>query len=72
MAAECSERIDGVAQVLMRLIADLEQRELLDGDRFCRGLRGTAALRRTDGLATSARTIGQIADQLDAARQARQ
>lgn len=70
---ELAERIDGVGRVLMALIADFERRELLDGERFCSGLRQAAETRRTvAGLETSAQVIEQIVGELDAVRSARQ
>lgn len=69
---EIAERVDGVARVVMALIADLERRELVDGARFCAGLREMAEGRRTAaGLETSARVIEQIAAELDGARDVR-
>lgn len=71
-AKEIAERVDGVARVVMALIADLERRELVDGARFCAGLREMAEGRRTvAGLATAARVIEQIAAELDEAREVR-
>lgn len=65
-------RIDGLARVLMHLIADLEMRESLDGNRFCRDLRQAAENRgRHPGLEASALAIKSIADELDAARDGR-
>ncbi len=65
-------RVDGLARVLMRLIADMEIRESLDGNRFCRDLRQYAdGRRRHPGLETSALAIKAIADELDEAREAR-
>ena len=69
---EMEGRIDGVARVLMALIADLEIRENLDGERFCQGLRRTAEGRgKHPGLETSARVMKTIADELDDARRNR-
>ena len=66
---ELSGRIDGVARVLMAVIADLEMQERLDGNRFCQRLR-----RYADGRSQyqehlkCVQVIRQIADELDAAR----
>ena len=69
---ELGGRIDGVARVLMALIADLEIRENLDGERFCHGLRQTAAGRgKHPGLEASARVMKAIADEIDDARRNR-
>lgn len=69
---ELAQRVDGVARVLMTLIADLEQREQLDGARLCRDLRQLADTRRTmAGLEVSAHVIEQIAEELDGARATR-
>lgn len=70
--ADLAGRIDGVGRVLAMLIADLEIRENLDGERFCRQLRGYAQGRaRHLGLDYSANLIGEIADEIDAARKNR-
>lgn len=70
---ELAARIDGVAWVLMSLIAQLEMDRRLDGDRFCDNLRNTAEGRgRFPGLERSAGMIRRIADDIDAARSARQ
>lgn len=71
---ELSGRIDGVARALMHLIADLEIREGLNGDRFCKKLRTVADQRSQHlGLSIQASTkvIREIADQLDDARAGR-
>ena len=69
---EMEGRIDGVSRVLMALIADLEIRESLDGERFCHGLRRTAEGRgKHPGLETSARVMKAIADEIDDARRNR-
>lgn len=64
---ELAGRIEGVARVLGALIADLEVREQLDGDRFGRGLR-----RMADGmpreLRIAARTVRALTDSIEAAR----
>jgi len=66
-------RIDGIGRVLVRLIADLEMREQLDGQRFCKGLHEMA-----DGRSKhlqhqiSAQVIHEIAHELEAARSHRQ
>lgn len=69
---ELTGRIDGVARVLMNLIADLEVREVLNGQRFCQSVRNTAEGRAA--LAeheTSVRVMQQIASQLDTSRRNR-
>lgn len=72
-ADELAGRIDGVARVLMALIADLEMREQIDGGRFCRSVRASAAgRRRLPEHEVCAQVMEQIADQLDAARASRQ
>lgn len=66
---ELAGRIDGVCRVLMWLIADLERRELIDGERFCRDMRRSAPDRmQYPGLEASARVIAEIANELDDAR----
>lgn len=70
--AVIAERFDGLAWSFMLLIADLEQRELLDGKRFCADLRRVAAGRRQEaGLEIAAQTMEQLAERLGAARKAR-
>lgn len=69
---ELAGRIDGVARVLMALIADLERRELLDGQRFSESLRRYAQGRGMHpGLEVSAHVMKEISDQLDEARKNR-
>lgn len=66
---EMEGRIDGVARVLMALIANLEIRENLNGQRFCHALRKSAEARgKHPGLETSARVMKAIADDIDQAR----
>lgn len=66
---ELAGRIDGIGRVVAMLIADLEMREQLNGDRFCHQLRSYADQRgRYPEHRKSAQVIQQIADELDAAR----
>ncbi|RIX47476.1 MAG: hypothetical protein D3M94_07325 [Rhodocyclales bacterium GT-UBC] len=66
---ELAGRIDGIGRVVAMLIADLEMREQLGGDRFCSQLRSYADQRgRYAEHQKSAQVIWQIADELDAAR----
>jgi len=68
-----AQRIDGVAWVLMSLIAQLEIDGRLNGADLCSSLRCTAAGRgRHLGLDGSAAVIQEIADRVDSARNARQ
>lgn len=69
---ELAGRIDGVAQALLRITAELEGARLIDGPRMSQALR----LARRPGqactkLQASRRVLGQIAQELDAARAAR-
>lgn len=72
---ELSGRIDGVARVLMHLIADLELQGAIDGPGFSGHLRrhseaqGLHHLR--PAMAASAKVIWDIADTLDDARRNR-
>lgn len=67
--SELAGRIDGIGRVLAMLIADLEMRESLNGDRFCQQIRSYAGQRgHFPEHLRSARVIQQIADELDAAR----
>ena len=69
---ELAQRIDGVAWVLMSLVAQLEIDGHLNSAELCNNLRNTAAGRgRHPELAQSAATIREIADGIDAARSVR-
>ena len=66
---DLSGRVDGVARVLMALIADLEIREAMNGDRFGEALRRLAVDRGQHARnEISAQVMVQIADELEAAR----
>jgi len=63
------QRVDGVARVVLALIADLEVRECIDGERFCKSLRAAAEGRASvAGCEVSGAVMRQVCDQLDAAR----
>lgn len=65
-------RLDGIARVLMCLIADLEIRENLDGDRFGQAVRRAAQERGSlPGREVCVHVMEQIAGQLDDARRRR-
>ena len=69
---ELASRVDAVGRVLMHLIADLEQRELLDGERFCTGIQRYAEGRQKEpSLQASAQVMKAIADEIDDARRNR-
>lgn len=69
---ELASRVDAVGRVLMHLIADLEQRELLDGDRFSGRIHRYAEARQTQQtLESSGRVMKAIADEIDDARRNR-
>jgi hypothetical protein len=69
---ELAGRIDGVGRTLALLIADLEMRECLNGDRFCQSLRNSANGRgQYPQHEKSAQVMLQIADELDGARRSR-
>lgn len=69
---ELAGRIDGIGRTLALLIADLEMRECLNGDRFCHSLRNSAVARgRYPQHEKCAQVMLQIADELDGARQNR-
>lgn len=66
---ELAGRIDGIGRTLALLIADLEMRECLNGDRFCQSLRNSANARgQYPQHQKSAQVMQQIADELDGAR----
>jgi len=66
-------RIDALAQALMRVVAELEVRELLDGARVTRAWREARPERnsRTPALRASRAVLLQMARVLDDARSAR-
>ena len=73
---ELSGRIDGVARVLMCLVAELEMQGTIDGPGFAGRLRRESTergllLRVRPALASSVEVIWQIADTLDDARRNR-
>lgn len=69
---ELEGRVDAVGRVLMHLIADLEEREMLNGSRFCQKIRRYADSRgQHPGLETSGRVMQEIAAEIDDARQSR-
>lgn len=66
-------RIDGIGQALLRVVAALEMRQLIDGPRVSaewRAARPEDVATDTD-LQESRKVLCQLADQLDAARRAR-
>lgn len=66
-------RIDGVAQALMWIAAGLEMAGVMDGPRMSAAWRARQVPVGTSAAlaAASLRTLGQMADELDAARAAR-
>ncbi len=69
---ELEGRVDAVGRVLMHLIADLEEREMLDGSRFCQKIHRYAGSRgQHPGLEISGRVMQSIAAEIDDARQSR-
>lgn len=68
--AELAGRVEGVARALMITIATLEQQRAIDGPALSAALRRSLASAPA-GLATAARTLGEIALALDEARASR-
>lgn len=71
---ELAGRIEGLGRLVLAVIADLEDREMLNGVRFCRSLRSTAEMLSFDRrhLEATKRTLQETADALDGARRQRQ
>ena len=71
---ELEGRIDAVGQAVIWLAAALEDARLIDGPQLCRALRGRQPPAGTPAAlaAASQRTLRQMADALDGARQVRQ
>ncbi|QDF95172.1 hypothetical protein CJ010_00700 [Azoarcus sp. DD4] len=70
---ELAGRIDAVYMAFGALVAELEDAAVIDGPRLVQGLRRSAAQRHTDnpGTAASVRTLQDIADRLEDARNQR-
>lgn len=70
---ELAGRVDGVAQALLRITAELEVARLIDGPRLAQAWRGARPeqLAVEPQLQASRRVLQQLADQLDVARQNR-
>ena len=70
---ELEGRVDALAQALMRVVAELETKRLLDGPRVSAAWRGArpARVACTRQLQASRRVLLQMADTLDEARHAR-
>ena len=70
---ELEGRIDAVGQAVIWLAAALEDARLINGPQLCRALRGRQPPAGTPAAlaAASQRTLRQMADALDGARQVR-
>ena len=70
---ELEGRVDALAQALMRVVAELEAKRLLDGPRVSAAWRGArpARVACTRQLQASRKVLLQMADTLDEARLAR-
>ena len=68
--AELEGKVDALAQALMRVVAELETRHVLDGQRVSAAWRGARPARfaRTRQLCASRRVLLQMAETLDEAR----
>lgn len=71
---ELAGRIQGLGDFVMRLTAELEFRQLIDGERFTRGICKRAEDRFFDGehLEATKRTLNEMTRFLNEARQRRQ
>ena len=71
---ELSGRIEGCARLLLNLVAQLEDQGLIDGAAFSKRNRESAQRLRFDrpNLASTRRTILELCNSLDEARQHRQ
>ena len=71
---ELAGRIEGLSRVVLRLVATLEDAQLIDGPRFADGLRGSVRPRGPDDqiLVRAFQVLDDVADALDAARGRRQ
>ena len=71
--AELDGKIDALAQALMRVVAELEMTQLIDGARVSSSWRRARPeqLTRTTQLRASRRVLQQMATTLDEARSAR-
>lgn len=70
---ELAGRIEGVGRMVLALIADLESRELLNGERFVQALRSTAQALHFEQahLEATRRTMLETAKALESAREVR-
>lgn len=71
---ELAGRIDGVAQAVLRLAAQLEMAQLMDGPRLCSAWRQVRPVHLAEvdaQLLASRHVLHQMADLLDEARLAR-
>lgn len=69
---ELGGRIEGVAQALLLLTADLEMRGLIDGPRLAQAWRSTRSPNALALLETARHTLAELAQALDDARSYRQ
>lgn len=69
---ELAGRVEGMAQALLYLAAELEIRELIDGPRLSQAWRAAQRPNVLPVLETARVTLGEMAQALDAARSCRQ
>lgn len=68
---ELAGRIEGIGQALLHLTAALEMGGAIDGRRLAQGWRRARRCNVLPAMETARRTLHELADELDAARQAR-
>ncbi len=71
---ELAGRIEGLSRVVLRLVATLEDAQLIDGPRFVASLRRGGLPHKTEGpmLFRARQVLRDVADQLETARNLRQ
>ncbi len=67
--SELSERLDGLAYVILALVADMDRREQINADLLAKELAAVAARKRAEaGLEIAAATIESLAEQMRASK----
>lgn len=71
---ELAGRIEAVCRLCLELTVVLENNNIIDGPRFSRGLRNSVQPKSEQAhvLLAAQKTLGELADQLDASRTRRQ
>ena len=67
--SELSERLDGLAYVILALVADMDRREQINADLLAKELAAVAARKRAEaGLEIAAAIIESLAEQMRASK----